>query len=109
LGEIDSCLHRSGSHLGTKGEFFGFSQKFFNFPDRSEFRLPLDPVMLVISELLPKVQDLQTSLNKTNTAPAIIDFLASANISHALPRPPSIAPRQFVVSFGGLYRVELPS
>jgi len=60
--------------------------------------LPLDPVMLVISELLPKVHDLQTSLNKANTTPAIIDFLASANLSHVLSRPPSIAPRPFVWS-----------
>lgn len=54
--------------------------------------------MLVISELLPKVHDLQASLNKANTTPAIIDFLASANLSHVLPHPPSITPRPFVVS-----------
>ncbi|KAF9792467.1 high-temperature-induced dauer-formation protein-domain-containing protein [Thelephora terrestris] len=60
--------------------------------------LPLDPVMLVISELLPKVHDLQASLNKANTTPAIIDFLASANLSNVLPRPPSITPRRFVWS-----------
>jgi len=60
--------------------------------------LPLDPVMLVISELLPKVHDLQASLSKANTTPAIIDFLASANLSHVLPRPPGITPRRFVWS-----------
>ena len=67
-------------------------------PDERKFSLPLDPVMLAISELLPKVHDLQTSLNKANTTPAIIDFLASANLSHVLPHPSSIAPRRFVVS-----------
>ena len=75
---------------------------FCHFTDRRKFRLPLDPVMLVISELLPKVHDLQASLNKANTTPAIIDFLASANLSHALPQPPSITPRRFVVSPGDL-------
>ena len=73
-------------------------RQFFRSSDGCEFRLPLDPVMLVISELLPKVHDLQVSLNKVNTTPAIIDFLASANLSHALPRSPSITPRRFVVS-----------
>ena len=63
-------------------------------------RLPLDPVMLVISELIPKVHDLQASLNKANTTPAIVDFLASADLSHVLPHPPAITPRRFVVSLG---------
>ena len=77
-----------------------FKQLPFHSFDRCELRLPLDPVMLVISELLPKVHDLQASLNKANTTPAIIDFLASANLSHVLPHPPSIIPRRFVVSSG---------
>lgn len=62
------------------------------------FRLPLDPVMLVISELLPKVHDLQSSLSKANTTPAIVDFLSNASLSHVLPAPPPISPRRFVVS-----------
>jgi len=73
-------------------------------PDKYQFSLPLDPVMLVISELLPKVHDLQASLNKANTTPAIIDFLASANLSHVLPPPSSITPRWFVVSPGNSSR-----
>ena len=76
------------------------SDFFFRCLDKCGFRLPLDPVMLVISELLPNVHDLQASLNKANTTPAIVDFLASANLSHVLPRPPSITPRGFVVSHG---------
>ena len=56
--------------------------------------------MLVISELFPKVHDLQASLNNANTTPAIIDLLASANLTHVLPRPPSVMPRRFVVSPG---------
>jgi len=60
--------------------------------------LPLDPIMLVISELLPKVHDLQASLSKANTTPAIIDFLSSASLSHVLPRAPQPSPRRFVWS-----------
>jgi hypothetical protein len=54
--------------------------------------------MLVISELLPKVHDLQASLSKGNTTLAIIDFLTSASLSHVLPPAPAFAPRRFVVS-----------
>jgi hypothetical protein len=61
-------------------------------------RLPLDPIMLVISELLPKVHDLQASLSKANVTPAIIDFLSSTPLSHALPQTPPLSPRRFVVS-----------
>ena len=62
------------------------------------YRLPLDPIMLVISELLPKVHDLQASLSKANITPAIIDFLSSASLSHVLPQTPRLSPRRFVVS-----------
>ena len=72
----------------------------FRPPEDVKFRLPLDPVMLVISELLPRVHDLQASLNKANTTPAIMDFLASANLTHVLPHPQSVTPRRFVVSPG---------
>ena len=61
------------------------------------YRLPLDAVMLVISELLPKVQNLQASLNATTANSAIIDMLRSVNLSHVLPKPGPIAPRRFMV------------
>lgn len=61
-------------------------------------RLPLDIIMLVISELLPKVQELQTSLNPTNVNGAVVDLIRSTNLAHVLPKPPPLAPRRFIVS-----------
>ncbi|KAI0807242.1 high-temperature-induced dauer-formation protein-domain-containing protein [Fomes fomentarius] len=60
--------------------------------------LPLDNVMLVISELLTKVQNLQASLNATTANSAIIDMLRSVNIDHVLPKPGPLAPRRFMWS-----------
>ncbi|KAI0747903.1 high-temperature-induced dauer-formation protein-domain-containing protein [Daedaleopsis nitida] len=60
--------------------------------------LPLDAVMLVISELLPKVQSLQASLNATTANSAIIDMLRSVNLDHVLPKAGPIAPRRFIWS-----------
>ncbi|PAV24382.1 hypothetical protein PNOK_0145000 [Pyrrhoderma noxium] len=51
--------------------------------------LPLDPILLMISELLPKVQSIQSSINSSNTTSAIIDFLRSAKIQNSLPETPS--------------------
>lgn len=61
------------------------------------YRLPLDPVLLTISELMPKVHDLQLSLNRTNTTPAVIDFLRSATLKHILPPAVPLVPRRFLV------------
>lgn len=52
----------------------------------------------MISELLPKVQDLQSSLSKANSTPAIIDFLRSATLRRVLPQTPSPPSRKFLVS-----------
>ncbi|TFK90942.1 hypothetical protein K466DRAFT_542519, partial [Polyporus arcularius HHB13444] len=57
--------------------------------------LPLDIPMLVISELLPKVQNLQASLNATTANSAIIDLVRSANLDHVLPKAPPLSPRKF--------------
>jgi len=57
--------------------------------------------MLLISELLPKMQQMQASW-KTNSMPGIIDFLASADLSDVLPPQPPLSPRKFVVSFKNL-------
>ncbi|KAJ7581051.1 high-temperature-induced dauer-formation protein-domain-containing protein [Mycena floridula] len=59
--------------------------------------LPLDTVMLVISELLPKVQEMQSS-QKTKSTSAILDFLMRANLSHVLPPTPGLTPRRFMWS-----------
>ena len=53
--------------------------------------------MLVITELLSKVQNLQASLNATTANSAIIDMLRSANLDHALPKALPLAPRRFMV------------
>ncbi|TFK42932.1 high-temperature-induced dauer-formation protein-domain-containing protein [Crucibulum laeve] len=59
--------------------------------------LPLDTVMLVISELLPKIQELQAS-RKVNSTSGIADFLSSVNLQHVLPSTPPIIPRKFMWS-----------
>ncbi|EIW60587.1 uncharacterized protein TRAVEDRAFT_119582 [Trametes versicolor FP-101664 SS1] len=60
--------------------------------------LPLDAVMLVISELLPKVQNLQSSLSAATATSAITDMLRSANLDQVLPKPPALSPRRFMWS-----------
>ncbi|KAF5324653.1 hypothetical protein D9611_004387 [Ephemerocybe angulata] len=56
--------------------------------------LPLDTVLVLISDLLSKVQELQNS-RKVNSATAIRDFLSNISIKNALPPPSPIAARQF--------------
>ncbi|KAF7968571.1 hypothetical protein HWV62_30117 [Athelia sp. TMB] len=60
--------------------------------------LPLDSVMLVISEVLPKVQELQFSRDKTNPTGAIMDLLRSISLAHVLPPAPPVTPRKFIWS-----------
>lgn len=60
--------------------------------------LPLDTVMLVISELLPKIQNLQGGRQKANSAGAITDFLQSVTLIDVLPPAPVLYPRRFVWS-----------
>ncbi|KZT11488.1 uncharacterized protein LAESUDRAFT_692396 [Laetiporus sulphureus 93-53] len=60
--------------------------------------LPLDPIMLVISELLPKIQELQASFNPANANAAVVDLIRSASLEHILPKPPPIASRRFMWS-----------
>ncbi|KAF9232146.1 high-temperature-induced dauer-formation protein-domain-containing protein [Melanogaster broomeanus] len=60
--------------------------------------LPLDTVMLVISELLPKIQNLQAGRQKANTAGAITDFLQSVTLIDVLPPAPPLYPRKFLWS-----------
>ena len=65
--------------------------------NRTVYRLPLDPVMLVISELMPKLHELQ-SLHKSNPAGAILDYLGHISLKHVLPTAPPLNPRKFIVS-----------
>jgi len=60
--------------------------------------LPLDPVLLTIAELLPKVHSLQASLNRPTTTPAILDFLRSVTLQHVLPPTPTLTARKFLWS-----------
>ncbi|KAI9064204.1 hypothetical protein FKP32DRAFT_1757516 [Trametes sanguinea] len=60
--------------------------------------LPLDTIMLAISELLPKVQNLQSSLSGASASNAIIDLLRNANLDQVLPKPPPLSPRRFMWS-----------
>ncbi|KAF8921510.1 high-temperature-induced dauer-formation protein-domain-containing protein [Mucidula mucida] len=60
--------------------------------------LPLDPVMLVISELLPKIQVYHASRHKTNATAAILDFLGSVTLKEVLPPVPPLNPRKFTWS-----------
>ncbi|KAI0318358.1 hypothetical protein OF83DRAFT_1116609 [Amylostereum chailletii] len=54
--------------------------------------------MLVTSELMPKVQDLQSSFNKPNSTHAIVELLSHASLKHVLPPPPPLNPRRFIWS-----------
>jgi hypothetical protein len=60
------------------------------------YRLPLDIVMLLISELLPKIQEMQTS-RKLNSTATILDFLANVDLTNVLPTIPEPTPRRFMV------------
>ena len=52
--------------------------------------------MLLISELLPKVQELQNSY-KANSVSAVVDFLGSVTLENVLPPKPPLTPRRFLV------------
>ncbi|KAJ6455814.1 high-temperature-induced dauer-formation protein-domain-containing protein [Mycena sanguinolenta] len=60
--------------------------------------LPLDSVMLLISELLPKVQDMQASRHRATSTSAIVEFLGTASLQHVLPPAPPLTPRRFMWS-----------
>ncbi|TFK55288.1 hypothetical protein OE88DRAFT_1675005 [Heliocybe sulcata] len=60
--------------------------------------LPLDPIMLTISELFPKVQDIQNGRHKSNSTTAIVDFLSNVTLKDTLPPPPPVTPRRFMWS-----------
>ncbi|KAJ7734954.1 high-temperature-induced dauer-formation protein-domain-containing protein [Mycena maculata] len=60
--------------------------------------LPLDSVMLLISELLPKVQEMQASRHRTTSTSAIVEFLGTVDLQHVLLPAPPLAPRRFMWS-----------
>ncbi|KAH6918882.1 high-temperature-induced dauer-formation protein-domain-containing protein [Coprinopsis sp. MPI-PUGE-AT-0042] len=56
--------------------------------------LPLDSIMILIAELWPKVQNIQ-STNRANNLNFILDFIAHASIREMLPAPVPHHPRKF--------------
>ncbi|KIM23745.1 hypothetical protein M408DRAFT_249748 [Serendipita vermifera MAFF 305830] len=58
--------------------------------------LPLDPILLTISELLPKIQEIQVSMNRQSTSPAALDFLRVVDFKSILPQRSPVSPRPFV-------------
>ncbi|KAI0670599.1 high-temperature-induced dauer-formation protein-domain-containing protein [Trametes maxima] len=93
-GDMTGSLERlAASGVGRNG--FVPSQEWVSSWQQG---LPLDTIMLVISELLPKVQGLQTSLSAASANSAIVDMLRSANLSQVLPKPPPLSPRRFMWS-----------
>lgn len=64
-------------------------------------RLPLDPVLVAISELLPKVQEVQP-LNNAGPSKAVLDLLRHASLKDVLPVHVH-TPRKFQVSIRVFY------
>lgn len=62
------------------------------------FSLPLDVIMIVTSELYPKIQGLKSSLSGPTANTAIVDLLRNAALQEHLPKPPPLSPRRFSVS-----------
>lgn len=61
------------------------------------YSLPLDPIMLLISELLPQVQELQATHHKANSTSIIVEFLTKVSLKHVFPEVPPPLPRRFMV------------
>ena len=59
-------------------------------------RLPLDPVMVFISEVVQRVEDMQR--HSTIPTPQVFRFLSSINLDHVLPSKPPMTTRRFLVS-----------
>src|SRR5258708_38664882 len=63
----------------------------------SNDRLPLDPVLLTISELLPKVTEIAGSGSKHASSRRVLEYLKSITLEGVLPPPPTLNPRRFQV------------
>lgn len=75
--------------------------------DRTCARLPLDSILILISELKPKILDLPTVASSSSSTPlsaaspsppSAISLLKSASLAGLLPPPPPPHPRRFVFS-----------
>ncbi|KAH7107456.1 high-temperature-induced dauer-formation protein-domain-containing protein [Auriculariales sp. MPI-PUGE-AT-0066] len=56
--------------------------------------LPLDPIMLTITEIRPKVLDIQARRGHSDIGP-VLDFLRVVTLGHVLSEVPPIMPRRF--------------
>lgn len=56
-------------------------------------RLPLDSILIMLSELRPRIPDFSTTADNN---PAAIAFLSSASLVGLLPPPPPLHPRRFI-------------
>lgn len=54
--------------------------------------------MLLISELLPKVQEFQATRHKANSTSSTVEFLSTVSLRHVLSDTPPAPPRRFIVS-----------
>jgi len=57
--------------------------------------LPLDTILIMISELLPRVHELQNATAATTATQSIINYLSRSNLSNFLPSKPKLNPRRF--------------
>ena len=84
----------SGDVLAARVRLFQLVEK--NYYSTDEFhRLPLDTVMIFISDVIQKVEDMQ----RHNTVPssAVIQFLSNIDLGHVLPSRAPSAARKFMV------------
>jgi hypothetical protein len=58
--------------------------------------LPLDPVLVAISELLPKIQD--SAARTSAPSSKVLSLIKGASLAEVLPPTPPVVPRRFQVS-----------
>ncbi|KAF8328817.1 high-temperature-induced dauer-formation protein-domain-containing protein [Cantharellus anzutake] len=57
--------------------------------------LPLDPILLTISELLPRITEIAGSGSRHASSRRVLDYLKSVTLEGILPPAPSLNPRRF--------------
>ena len=57
----------------------------------------MDPVLLMITELLPRVTEMQKTVPKSKLTGAIIDYLRAVDFRKVLPSQPETHARRFKV------------
>lgn len=90
---INMYLLKNGCLVGKRGKSFSW------YEDLADSRLPLDPVLVAISELLPKIQDSQSQSASIGPSSKVLRLLKELELNEVLPPAPPIAPRRFQVSF----------